>query len=87
MHSDGVFKEIQHILEESTTLTEQVMIGPVKNASENVMDATVIKMAHDLVGQAVASMEHNQFDEDLFASAIVSLSFDPVSLSAWVYLE
>lgn len=72
IHDDRVLKEIKQILEQTNTLTDQVMSGPVKNAAENVMDVTVIKMAHDLVGQAVACIEHNQFDEDIFANAIVS---------------
>lgn len=66
-------QEIADIINESDAITSDLMKGPIKTAAENVMDVTVIKMATDLVDEVVSNMDHNQFDEDLFANAIVSV--------------
>lgn len=59
------------VSKESADSTEPNKNAGISNASENVMDAAVMKIGHEIVGFVASKLGHSEFSENVYAEKIL----------------
>uniref|UniRef100_A0A336LPW4 Non-structural maintenance of chromosomes element 4 n=1 Tax=Culicoides sonorensis TaxID=179676 RepID=A0A336LPW4_CULSO len=79
----NTLKEVKSLIENSNKISkennetaEETAGKTLINASENVMDATVMKMGHEILGTVANKLGHIEFAEEVYAAKVLEIVGD-----------